>query len=90
MIETVHVHVCLVCVFVRIEWQGDVCHYNGRIAPPWLLAICSQAPAFQMDFRRLLFYHISSMSTALIVPPLSFSYHLISVLDALNQQNGAC
>lgn len=54
MIETVCVcvfmYVLCVRVFVCTEWQGDVCHYNGRTAPPWLPAICSQAPHFKWIF----------------------------------------
>lgn len=61
MIEPVYVHVWFVRVFVCHEWQGDVCHYNGRTVPPRHLPICFSGAAFQMDFWRLLFHHISRM-----------------------------
>lgn len=61
MIETVYVHVCFVCACLCVlNGRETYVITSGRTAPPWLPAICSQAPHFQMDFRRLLFYHISS------------------------------
>lgn len=92
MIETVHVHVCSVCMSARS--REDVGHYDDGTAPLWLPAIYSQAPHFKWIFDVCCFItypvctaapqadHIDS------VPSSSPPYHLISVLVTLNQQNG--
>lgn len=90
MIETAYVRVCSpLCLCVAGRHMSLRRVHGTPVAPSYMFP----GTTFQMDFGRLLFYHISSMHGSTSQPhwlcPLFLApYLLISVLVTLNQQNG--